>query len=293
MHVIMNATAGPGRGEADAGRIAQAFRAAGADVEVACVPGAGLRAATRAALARRPRMIVAAGGDGTVSAVAAELVGGDVPLGVLPLGTLNHFARELGIPLDLDAAARTLVAGRVERVDVGEVGGRTFLNNSSIGIYPEFVRQREAREKRGWGRVAAAATAFGSTLRRYPNLRVRLDIDGDGHACRTAFVCIGNNAYAWEGFTAGERPRLDAGQLAVYCGHRLGRLATLGLVARAFLGRLEPANDFYARDARSVRVETKPAHVAVAIDGEVVPMRSPLDYRIRPRALPVVVPATD
>jgi diacylglycerol kinase family enzyme len=274
IHVIVNAASGAGHDDAIVERIRAAFRAAGADVDVTCVAGDAIGDAVRAALARRPRMIVAAGGDGTIRAVAAGLVGGDVPLGVLPLGTLNHFARELGMPLELEAAARALVAGRTARIDVGDVNGRVFVNNASLGIYPEFVRERRAREARGWGRWTAAAAAFGATLKRHPHLRVRLDIDGSAHVCRTAFVCIGNNAYAWEGLSAGERPRLDAGRLAVYCGHRLGRLATLALALRAFLGLLEPEQDFYAR----------------ATDGELVRMDTPLTVRVRPRALPVVVP---
>ena len=290
IHVIMNANSGTGSDEAAAQRIVAAFGAAGAQAIVERVEGAALRDTTRAAIARRPRMIVAAGGDGTVSAVASQLVDGDVPLGVLPLGTLNHFARALGIPLDLEAAARALVDGRDERVDVGEVQGRTFVNNSSIGLYPDFVRRREAREKRGWGRYAASASAIGSTFRRYRHLRVKVDADGDGHACKTPFVCIGNNAYSWEGGSAGERSRLDAGRLAVYCGHRLSRFGWIGLVVRAFLGRLRPDADFYARNAREVRVETRPEQVAVALDGEIIAMTSPLGYRIRPQALPVVVP---
>ena len=109
-------------------------------------------------------VVVAGGGDGTIAAVAAALVDTDVTLGVLPLGTLNHFAKDLGIPLDLEAAVRTLFAGNVARVDVGEVNGRIFLNNSSIGFYPQIVRERERLQRHGTGKWVAVARAAAADL---------------------------------------------------------------------------------------------------------------------------------
>src|SRR2546425_291528 len=114
--------------------------------------------------------IVAGGGDGTVNAVASSLVGTNKTLGVLPLGTLNHFAKGLHIPLDLEGAARTIIAGHTIRVDVGEVNERIFLNNSSLGLYPSIVHHRERQQRLGYGKWPALLWAALTVLRRYPFL---------------------------------------------------------------------------------------------------------------------------
>ena len=155
--------------------------------------------------------VVAGGGDGTISTVAALLAGTDKALAVLPLGTLNHFAKDLGLPLELEAAARVAATGRVVRVDVGEVNGRVFINNSSIGLYPRLVRRRQQQQDRlGRGKWAAFLFAGLSVLRRYPFLDVRLEADGRTFSRRTPFVFVGNNDYLMDGLQIGARARLDA-----------------------------------------------------------------------------------
>ena len=155
----------------------------------------------------RPGVIVAGGGDGTVSTVAAALVDTDICLGVLPLGTLNHFAKDLGLPLDLEAAVRCIATGVTSRVDVGEVNGRVFVNNSSLGLYPDIVRDREQQQKRfGRGKWHALLRASIAALRRYPFLQVSLAVEGRERAYRTPFVFIGNNAYRMEGLTMASGP---------------------------------------------------------------------------------------
>ena len=112
-------------------------------------------------------LVVGGGGDGTIAAVAAALVGTDTPLGVLPMGTLNHFAKDLGIPLELEKAVQTLFTGKVAQVDVGEVNGRIFLNNSSLGFYPRIVQEREREQRQGhskWVAFARAAALMFATL---------------------------------------------------------------------------------------------------------------------------------
>ena len=120
-------------------------------------------------------MIVAAGGDGTVSAVAANVAGTGIPLGVLPLGTLNHFARDLGLPFDVEEAVRVLKSGRAIAVDTGEVNGHTFMNNSSIGLYPRLVRYRNQQQHRlGRGKWSALLRATLTVLHRHPLFGVRV-----------------------------------------------------------------------------------------------------------------------
>ena len=111
-------------------------------------------------------LVVAGGGDGTLSAVAAALVGTDTALGVLPMGTLNHFAKDLGIPLKLEKAVQTLFTGKIARVDVGEVNGRIFLNNSSIGFYPRIVQARKREQRRGRSKWVAFAQAAATVFRK-------------------------------------------------------------------------------------------------------------------------------
>ena len=157
--VIVNAGSGGGNDQALVERLARLAAPAGLDAAIELAHGGDeIAAAVRKAVAERPRMIVAGGGDGTVSTVAAALVDTDIVFGVLPLGTLNHFAKDLGVPLELADAVALLASGRPKRVDVGEVNGRIFVNNSSLGLYPDIVRDRERQQKRlGRGKWLAFA----------------------------------------------------------------------------------------------------------------------------------------
>jgi diacylglycerol kinase family enzyme len=142
-------------------------------------------------------LVVAGGGDGTIAAVAAALVGTDVALGVLPMGTLNHFAKDLGIPLELGRAVQTLFTGKVARVDVGDVNGRVFLNNSSIGFYPRIVQEREREQRQGYSKWLAFAQAAALIVQQSRTLHVELDDDhGRRQSYDTPFVFVGNNRYA-------------------------------------------------------------------------------------------------
>ncbi|HSE53738.1 MAG TPA: diacylglycerol kinase family protein, partial [Gemmatimonadales bacterium] len=148
--VILNPGSGAGSAEELGEQIAIAFRAAGREVRITLArSGPELTDAVRGAIAGKAAAVVAGGGDGTVSAVAAGLLGHDTPLGVLPLGTLNHFARDLGVPLGLEEAVEVILGGHTTAVDVGEVNGQTFLNNASLGLYPHIVLARRKHPARG------------------------------------------------------------------------------------------------------------------------------------------------
>jgi diacylglycerol kinase family enzyme len=291
--IIINATAGSGQAQAECERLVAIFSSVGVAAQIfAAGSGAELMDTTQRVAADHPPIIVAGGGDGTLNAVASVLVGSNTTLGVLPLGTLNHFAKDLGIPLELDAAARTIAAGHVTSVDVGEVNGRIFINNSSLGLYPQIVRHRDTQQRRlGRGKWPALVWASLSVLRRSPFMNVRLQVDQTPHQYKTTFVFIGNNEYVMEGFNIGQRVRLNAGQLSVYVSHRRGRGALIALALRALFGRLQQASDFQALSAQTLEVETRRARVHVATDGEVTVMDTPLFYRVRPGALRVITPA--
>jgi diacylglycerol kinase family enzyme len=287
--VIANAAAGGGHSRESLDALREAFRKNGIDAEI--LADGGLAQNVRRALRQSPPVVVAAGGDGTVSAVAHELRGSATPLAIVPYGTFNHFAKDLGIPHDPAAAARAIVDGRVISVDMGEVNGRTFVNNASLGLYPSMVRKRDKLFRRlRHGKRMAMLWAMLTAVRRSPLLTLRIEMDGAERSLRSPFVFVGNNAYAMEGFDIGRRERIDCGRLCIYTTQR-GTFAGLACLAlRALAGRLSQDADFSVAEARRLRVETPHRRLVVATDGELDIMDTPLDFRILPGALQVVVP---
>jgi len=290
--VFLNGTAGGGRSQAQIEELRRAFDEAGLDAEIRQLErGEELREVAREALKERPPVLVAAGGDGTISALADVLRGTDTALGVLPLGTLNHFARDAGIPLEPVEAARAIVQGRRVSVDLGEVNGRCFLNNASLGIYPKIVRERTQQQRRfGHTKRTAMLWATLAVLHRSPLVELRLELEDRVLDCLSPFVFVGNNDYTLEGFEIGTRARLDAGRLKVYTTRRCTARGLFGLALRALFGRLRQADDFMESAVKSLRVESRRRRLLVAIDGEVLVMEAPLEFHVRPRSLYVMVP---
>lgn len=286
--VIVNTSSGGGRTAEVQQHLSEAFTAIGADARISLASNGEelVRLAQTAARSDADR-VVAGGGDGTIRSVAAAIIDAHKTLGVLPLGTMNHFAKDLGIPLDLEGAVATTVAGDAASVDVGEVNGRIFLNNSSLGLYPRIIREREKRQRLGWGKWPAYVWAALAVLRRYPFLEIRLRVDGKEMTVRTPFVFVGNNEYAMERLTIGGRACLDKGELSVYTTIRTGRLGLIRLALCALTGRLRQERDFLASTAKDLRIGTRHRRVRVALDGEVTIMEPPLQYRVRPGALRV------
>jgi len=294
VEVIVNAGAGAGRQSDLQQRIADAFRAKGAEARISLAgDGTELFALAARAVRGDADCVVAAGGDGTISAVASAIVGAGKTLGVLPSGTMNHFAKDLKIPLDFDSAIETIAAGHVIRVDVGEVNGRIFVNNSGLGLYPRIIRERARQQRLGWGKWPAYAWAALALLRRYPFLEVRLSAGGTDRALRTPFVFVGNNEYHMEQLDVGSRACLDKGELSVYTARGTGRLGLVRLALRALLGGLRQERDVLAFTTAELRVGARRRQLRVSLDGEVVVMQSPLHYRVRPGALRVITPAAE
>jgi diacylglycerol kinase family enzyme len=293
MIVVMNRSAG-GPDDPQT-RIVELFRAQGEEPRL-LQPDSGrdIAAIARDAAQSTERIVVAAGGDGTISAVAGALAGSDKILGVLPVGTLNHFAKDLRIPLDLETAVRTIKEGKVAAIDVGEVNGRIFINNSSLGIYPQIVSRREAQQQRlARGKWTAFFWATIQALRRFPFLDLRVAFEGRQVVRRTAFLFVGNNEYKIAGFELGSRARVNAGKLGLYLSQGTGRLGLFRLAFHALFGRVDQAKDFDVFSVSEARVETGKRRLLVACDGEVERMQTPLHYRIRPAALQVLVPRTE
>jgi len=239
---------------------------------------------------QRPPFVAVAGGDGTQRMVAACLVETGVPLLPVPTGTLNHFARQLGIETvdDAEAAGK----GSVTReVDIAEVNGEVFVNTSSLGQYPAFVRNRDDAKERAPKALATAVAAWRQLTRNH-----RLDVGVDGTRYHAWLVFIGNNRYGVDPGDVGERDELTAGVLDVRVLRADRRFARLRAVIALLLGRV-------GRSRLLVRSESAAAELAVAgdaagrvggvevaLDGEVLRLTSPLRYRMRPGALTVQVP---
>jgi len=290
--VIVNASAGLGYCGGWSAALAEKFLGHGVEADITLAKsGAEMIARAERAVADGAPVVVAGGGDGTINAVASVLVGTSTRLGVLPLGTLNHFAKDMKIPLELDEAVANAVRGAARQVDVGEVNGRIFLNNSSLGIYPDIVRDREQQQRHlGRSKWHAFGRAMFAALRRFPFLSVRLKINGDEHLRRTPFVFIGNNEYL-QGLTMGARERLDGGKLCLYVAQKPTRLGLLRYAAHALFGKLAEQRDFDVLSAPGLVIETRHRQLRVATDGEVTMMTPPLCYRSRAAALSVVAPA--
>lgn len=296
--VILNERAGalaqPGNGSSwtlDALR--SALTDAGIDAEVRLTRPGGVSEAVREALSARNgyEAIVVGGGDGTLGCAAGVLADSALPMGVLPLGTLNHFAKDLGLPTDLAGCVNVLARGQTRCVDIAEVNGRPFINNCSIGAYPEAVRRRDAlRRQHGLGKWRAMLVASLEVLKKLRRLRVSIEIPNEILIRRTPFVIVANNRYSGQILSRQLRPRLDEGTLCTYVtrAHRVAPL--LRLAWRTMTAGIDAAEQLETRDAPELTVTLQETDPAIATDGEVFQVRSPLRFRVRPRALRVLAP---
>jgi diacylglycerol kinase family enzyme len=287
--VIINTRSGFSDKEEFRKKLDQIFAGAGVKAEISlATDGDEIARSAKQAVQENWTVIVAGGGDGTVNCVASAVIGTEKILGVLPLGTLNHFARDLGLPLDLEEAARTLISGRVIEVDAGEVNGHLFLNNSTLGLYPTIVHERQKQQRLGSGKWPAFVWAAVAVFRKYPFLDVQMVAKGKNYSLRTPFVFVGSNKYVMEGFNIGRRERLDKGQLSVYVTNRTNRWGLVRLAWRAMFRRLREEKDFLALVTDELRIKTAHKSLRVAFDGEVARLAGPFHFRIRPRILRVI-----
>jgi diacylglycerol kinase family enzyme len=241
---------------------------------------------------------VAAGGDGTVNAVAGAVLGTPVRLGVIPLGTRNHFAKDLGLPVEIDSAVETIAGGRVSAIDAGEVNGRVFVNNSSLGLYPSLVQAREAYRARGHSKSIALVLASRLVLKTQHRVAVRVEAEGGATIWRTPFLFVGNNAYDVSGLRIAGRSRLDAGHLVAYLAPRIHVRDVPAALVKEWIGRLfrkdgTSSEAFQTIVAPEFWIETHHRRpLDVTVDGEVIRLSQPLHYRSRPHALHVLVPGS-
>jgi YegS/Rv2252/BmrU family lipid kinase len=239
---------------------------------------------------RGTSIFIAAGGDGTVHHVLQALVHGAASLAVLPLGTYNHFARDLGIPPDWREALDVALNGDTRQIDTGRINDRFFVNNVSIGLYPELVAKRE-EHGRDYPRWKARLFAFYKTLRKYPHVTVTVEAEHRHEVIRTHVFMISNNQYELERVGI-EAPRntLTEGKLSVYWLGHTSRLRLTRFIARYAAGRVRTIPDFHSFRTTSMRVQTTRPRLKVGIDGELFTLETPLVITAVPRSLIVRVP---
>jgi diacylglycerol kinase family enzyme len=290
--VIINLRSGAPGNEALADRIAGRLSSRGASAHVELIRRPDdLSAAVERVAAGDAGIVVAGGGDGTITAAATGLLDTGKSLGVLPLGTFNYFAQRIGVPLDLDGALDVILAAkRPKTLSVGEVNGRVFLNSSSIGLYPAVLAQRERTYRRiGRRSQAAAYLATPLALIQPPGLLdLRLTADGTPIARRTPLLFVGVNPHQLASFGIAGHECVEAGRLATYITRPLGPSRLGRLALRAFFRGLHGTGEIEVICARELYVTLRRKRVRVALDGEIARLHTPLRYRLRANALRVL-----
>lgn len=235
--------------------------------------------------------IVAAGGDGTQMAVAGVLAGTGVRMGVLPLGTFNYFARGLGIPTEPDEAGAILAQSEPRPVSVGQIGGHTFLNNTSLGVYPAILKERETVYSR-WGRwrIAAHWSVIKTFIRFQRPLTVDIEVDGTRRSYRTPLIFVAHSGFQLQRFGLPGADCIADGKFAVFVGTRLGRLGLLAQCWRLVTGRMREGKDYDLICTDDLTLHTRRKRHLVAIDGEKLRLNSPLRVTVLHDALTVLVP---
>ena len=269
--------------------ITSEFAAHGITSEIVLAFGGLLdRRAKEAAAAGSIDAVVAGGGDGTVGAVAAGLAQTNLPFGILPLGRSNHFARDLGIPANIEQAIGIIAQGHVATIDAGEVNGHLFINNSSLGAYPFLLLDRgKSWRRHGLLRPAAMIVAGYKLLRQYPLRRFSVRAGNQAEIWRTPCLFVANNRYDLEPLALGRRDQLNGGELWAYIARQKTRLSLLWFSLRFLTGLSDPAKDLRVFHAPSLEIGLRSQKVTLAMDGELVQLSTPLHYRIRPAALRV------
>jgi diacylglycerol kinase family enzyme len=235
-------------------------------------------------------VIAVAGGDGTVSTVAAAVARAGNTLAVIPTGTLNHFARDAGIPTAIDQAIALIDTGRTRVFDLGVVNGHIFLNNVSLGSYPRMVHERDGLEQSGRSRPLATTIAVARTWWRLRKLTAELSMDGRPLIRRSPFIVVGNGGYTLSGLSLGSRDEISDGRLSLYVAPSTGRIGALSLPFRALAGRLERYERFETFRAERITATFHHHRIETGIDGEVRILESPLNFEVRRGALRVLVP---
>jgi YegS/Rv2252/BmrU family lipid kinase len=272
-------------------KVSDALKKAGVEADIELIDGGDCAVRCKAIAERGDPLLIVGGGDGTIGAAASALVGTDTRLGILPLGTLNHFARDLRIPTDLEEACALIAKGSDRRVDVAEMNDRLFINNSAIGLYPLMVVDRDLQRRRlGRSKRLAMLVASLRTLARFNHQRLTLTVNDEKARVDTPLLFVGNNDYRIDIGAPGQRESIEDGELCVLVMRKKTRAGLIAASIRALFNRSRADDMVYLDGVERLRVDSRRSQLAVSLDGEVVSSAPPLDYRIRKKALRVIAP---
>ena len=290
--VYINRSSGvASRVDDDRAKVIAAFEGTGIAPRVDVLSGGKIAEKVKRAVADGEKLVIVGGGDGSISAAAGVLAETGTALGILPMGTLNHFARDLGIPFDLAEAAQVIAQGRRRKIDLADVNGRTFINNSAIGLYPLMVIDRDTQQKRlGRSKRLAMLVASARTLVRFNHQRLTLTVEGRKAQLDTPLLFVGNNDYQVALPTAGRRDTLEDGKLSVLVMRSKSRLGFVRAAMRALVGRARSDDLVHLPPVERIKVDSRRHGLPVSLDGETVVLSPPLTYRIRKKTLTVIAP---
>jgi diacylglycerol kinase family enzyme len=296
--VLMNPASGHDDADDTRATIERVLGEAGAAHEIVVLDRSLPLAAQTQAAVQRARaggaVVVAAGGDGTVNAIAQQVLGSGCTFGLVPQGTFNYFARSHGIPQEAEPAVRLLLAGRPQPVQAGLVNDKLFLVNASLGLYPELLEDREQFKQRfGRSRLVALGAAIATLAGRHPTLRLSVEQGGEQRLLRTPTLFVGNNALQMAQLGLPEAQAIEAGCLAAVVVRPVGRLEMLRLMLAGALGRLAEADNVQRFAFRRITVQPwrlRRGRVKVATDGETTWLAPPLVFRTAPEPLLLIRP---
>lgn len=236
-------------------------------------------------------VVVAAGGDGTLNAVAAQLMGTDIPMGIFPLGTFNYVARLLNIPLDLLKAAEVIATGKIREMHVAQINDHIYLNNASLGLYPLFIQKRELYNQR-FGRFALNAYTSGLDvlIRDRKELKLEIEVDGKKYPVKTPLIFFGNNQLQLAEMNLRIAESAANGKVAGIVVAKSDKCTLFKMLWQLMRGNLDQAPDVYSFSADEVKIYSKRKKLTVALDGEIVEMQPPLKISVRKNALKIMVP---
>ena len=288
----MNAKSGAHQAERTRTLLERVLQESGRPFQISVATGEELSRVANRKAASNAAVLVAGGGDGTICTVAKAALKHDKTLGVIPLGTFNYFARNLGIPLEEDAAARIVLEGHTVRAPVLDLDGRLVLNNSSFGIHPAVLLKRR-KLYRLWGRnqLNAYLSVMLTAFQPPPKLRVRLASDEGEIVRETPLVMICANAFQMQAFALAGTECLAAGKFALYVARMAGRRTIFWLGLRTLLQRLRPGIDYEVICSSDVTIESlRRPELRASVDGELERLQSPMRFRIHPQPLCVLAP---
>jgi diacylglycerol kinase family enzyme len=289
--VIINASAGSGDSYDDYKRLKEAFNRKNVKADFIELYGDNIKDKIVSLTYPEYYAIAAAGGDGTINSVLNMTIDSKLSLGIIPMGTLNHFAKDAGIPLEIEDAVDVIVNQHTVMVDIAEVNGKYFLNNSSVGLYPKMVKQRDKEmEVLKYGKWFAMFRAILNIFSKYPLITFRIKTEDHYNVIKTPFIFVGNNVYTFDLFSLGKRERIDEGTLSLYYPKTTGRFSILRFAFMALINKLDSTEDFYNSRCDEISVNSRRRTLEVSVDGEVLHLNPPLNYKIHPRKLRLLIP---